>query len=166
MKIAIISDVHNNIKNLQKVLGYCAKAEISTIICCGDLASDETLEFLADNFSGQVYYAFGNMDNDQLRKYESAGEHKNVRMFKDFGEVELAGKKVAFVHFPQVAKMLAGTGNYDYVFYGHTHKPWTEKLGGCEVLNPGNVTGDLYPPTFAAWDTAHNKFELIMIHGL
>ena len=166
MKVAIISDVHNNVTNLKKVLGYCAKEEIINLICCGDLASDETLEFLADNFSGQVYYAFGNMDNDQLRKYESAGEYKNIKMFKDFGEAELAGKKVAFVHFPQVAKLLAGSGDYDYVFYGHTHKPWTEKIGNREILNPGNVAGDLYPPTFAVWDTANNKFELIRIHSL
>lgn len=166
MKIAIISDVHNNLKNLQKVLDYCAKSDIKIIICCGDLASDETVEFLADNFPGQVLYAFGNMDNDQLRQFESAGEYKNIKMFKDFGEAALGGKKVAFVHFPQIAKMLAGSGEYDYVFYGHTHKPWTEKIGSCEVLNPGNVTGDLYPPTFAVWDTGGDKFELIRIHEL
>ncbi|KKP82446.1 MAG: hypothetical protein UR83_C0052G0017 [Candidatus Moranbacteria bacterium GW2011_GWF2_35_54] len=71
MKIAIISDVHNNETNLKKVLDYCIKKKIKKIICCGDLASDETLDFMADNFNppggGEIYYTFGNMDNEQLR---------------------------------------------------------------------------------------------------
>ena len=41
MLVAIISDIHNNEVNLRKVLDYCKAQEIDTIICCGDLASQE-----------------------------------------------------------------------------------------------------------------------------
>jgi hypothetical protein len=166
MQIAIISDIHNNELSLKKVLDFCAKKKIEKIICCGDLASQETLDFLNDNFSGDIFYALGNMDNDQLQNYKTLQKYKNTKVYSDFGEIEINGKKIAFVHFPKKAKKLAETGKYDFVFFGHTHKPWEEMIGKCKLLNPGNVTGDLYPPTFAIWNTDNDKFELIRIHPL
>lgn len=166
MRIAIISDVHNNTTNLKKVLGYCAKNGLKTIICCGDLASLETLDFLNANFSGETYYTFGNMDDGQLQGFESAEHYQQTKIFKKFGEATIAGQKIAFVHYPNMAKELCQTGKYSFVFYGHTHKPWTEKIDDCILLNPGNVAGEIYPPTFAVWNTENNKFELIRVHEL
>lgn len=168
MQIAIISDIHNNELNLKKVLNFCAEKKIEKIICCGDLASQETLDFLCDNFSGEIFYTFGNMDVDHLNieAYKHVSKYRNVFVYESFGETEIDGKKIAFVHFPNKAKRLAETGKYDFVFFGHTHKPWEEMIGKCKMLNPGNVTGDLYPPTFAVWSTEDDKFELVRIHNL
>lgn len=180
MLIAIISDIHNNEVNLKKVLNYCKENKINTIICCGDLASEETLEYLNDNFSGAIHYTFGNMDNDQLHSFSPArggtsrsdreeGEiekYKNTFLYKDFGEIEIGDKKIAFVHFPEIARRLCETGKYNFVFYGHTHKPWEETIGNCKMLNPGNVAGEIYPPTFAVWDTENDSFKLIRVHSL
>ena len=182
MKIAIISDIHDNIPNLKKVLDYCAKNQIEKIICCGDLASIEILDLLNDNFSGEILYTFGNMDNDYLKdkfchpeldsgsgfriKSGMTCEYKNTEIFKDFGEAEIEKQKIAFVHFPEVAKTLCKSGKYNFVFHGHTHKPWQEKVNNCILLNPGNVGNQIYPPTFALWKTEENKFELIRINDL
>jgi putative phosphoesterase len=176
MLVAIISDIHNNETNLQKVLNFCKEKEIDTIICCGDLASEETLDFLNDNFSGTVHYAFGNMDNEQLRKLKFVDEYRNTILHKDFGETVLDSKKIAFVHFPEDAQELAKTGKYDFVFHGHTHKPWEEMIElpasakaparQCKVLNPGNVAGEIFLPTFAVWETDSDKFELVRVHDL
>jgi len=189
MKIAIISDVHDNIPNLKRVLDYCnekisASRRIEKIICCGDLASIETLEFLNDNFSGEIFFTFGNMDNDYLKGYHfekldsstcyrSLGMtciYKKTKIFKEEGEIEIDGKKIAFVHFPRIAKGLCRSGRYDMVFYGHTHKPWVASAEAtadqglkCEMLNPGTVAGQFYPATFAVWDTEDDKFELVRI---
>lgn len=165
-KIGIISDIHNNEVNLKKVLDFCAREEIKTIICCGDLASQETLDFLSDNFAGTIHYTFGNMDNDQLRDFEFAEKYKNTIIYKKFGATTIADKPVAFVHYPNVAHELCLTGKYQFVFYGHTHKPWEEMVGQCKMLNPGNVAGEFYPPTFAVWETSDDSFKLIRIHDL
>jgi uncharacterized protein len=183
MKIAIISDIHNNEANLEKVLDYCAKNEIEKIICCGDLASLETLDYLSDNFSGKIFYTFGNMDNDFLKnkfchpelvsgsrdselKSGMTCEYKNTKIFKNFGEAEIEGKKVAFIHFHREAKELCGSGKYDFVFYGHTHKPFEEMTNNCKMLNPGNVGNQIFPPTFAVWNTTDDLFQLIKINSL
>jgi len=195
-KIAIISDVHNNDVNLKKVLDYCVQNKIEKIICCGDLASMEMLDFLNDNFAGEIFFTFGNMDNDFLRdkfchpeldsgsknKLDSGSEagmtdiYKNTKIFKDFGEAEFPKVepsdegstfiKIAFVHFPEVAKKLCESGKYKFVFYGHTHRPFEEIINNCKILNPGNVAGDGFLPTFAIWNTIDDKFELIMVHDI
>lgn len=166
MQIAIISDVHNNEINLTKVLNYCIRQEIKTIICCGDLASREILEVLNDNFSGTLYYTFGNADYTELRELEDRKKYRNTFLFKEFGEATFVGKSVAFVHYPHKAKKLAESGKYNFVFYGHTHKPWEEIVGNCKMLNPGNVSGEIYLPTFAVWDTQKDHFRLLLVHNL
>lgn len=180
MKIAIISDAHNNLATLKKVLDYCERENIETIICCGDLASLETLDFLNDNFSGrEIYFAFGNMDDGHLKNAAIGDTYRKTRVFRNFGEALIGGnhaksesgsdhgpKKIAFVHYPEKARELCASGKYDFVFHGHTHKPWTEKTGNCILLNPGNVAGEIYPPTFAVWNIGNDKFELVRIHGL
>ncbi len=166
MRIVIISDIHNNITNLQKVLNYCRKENIEKIICCGDLASMETLDFLCNNFSEEIYYCFGNMDDGQMRNYDFETKYKNAWIFRDYGTACIDNKNIAFTHYPEAARELCQTGKYDFVFYGHTHKPWTEKINNCTTLNPGNVAGEVYPPTFAVWNTENDNFELIRIHEL
>lgn len=166
MFIAIISDIHNNTVNLKKVLDYCQNNNIAKIICCGDLASLETLDFLNDNFSGEIYYCFGNMDNDQLKNFAFTKKYKNTFLYKEVGEIKIKNKNIAFTHYLEEARKLALSEKYDFVFYGHTHKPWTEKIGNCILLNPGNVAGEIYPPTFAVWNVSNNDFRLIRIHEL
>ncbi len=171
MLVAIISDVHDNLPNLNKVLTYCQQNHIQEIICCGDLASQETLDYLANNFSGKVYFVFGNMDQGHYdeKKFifnKIPLNYKNVSIFPNQGEIEISSYKIAFTHFPDKAQQLCQTQKYDYVFYGHTHKPWEEKIKNCLILNPGNVANQIYPPTFAVWNTTKNEFQLIRINQL
>jgi len=175
MHIAITSDIHDNIPNLEKVLQYCRERKIDKMICCGDLATIETLEHLVENFSGEIFFALGNADQRHFPE-ESFKDHthKNTCIFENFGEEEFDGKAVAFVHFPEIAKELSETGKYDFVFHGHTHKPWIssiEHMGvqgkrTCTILNPGNVANQYYPPTFAIWNTGNDSFELIRLNSL
>lgn len=166
MLIAIISDIHNNEINLEKVLGYCRKEKIKKLICCGDLASRQTLDFMNYNFVGEIYYTFGNADYIDLVELERQKKYRHTFLFKNFGEAEIDGRKIAFIHFPDGAKKLAESERYEFVFYGHTHKPWEENIKKCKMLNPGNVAGEIYLPTFAVWDTKKDIFKLLRIHDL
>jgi len=144
------------------------------------LASKETLDFLNDSFSGDIHYTFGNMDDGQTQNSftwtSNVQMYKNTKIYKDFGEIVIDGDpvksqgdngaRVAFVHYPDIAQELCESGKYDFVFHGHTHKPWTEVIGNCTLLNPGNVANEIYPPTFAVWETKTNHFDLIRINEL
>ena len=168
MKVVIISDVHDNLANLQKVLDYCEKSKIEKMICCGDTASEETIDFLQKNFPGKIWLTPGNMDvgywdyDELVKKYKNT----NLKIFPEEGEAEIDGHRIAFVHFPDKARELARTGKYQFVFYGHTHKPWEENINNCRVLNPGNVANLYSPATFAVWRTEDDKVELLRVENL
>ncbi len=160
MKIAIISDTHDNLENLKKALGKIKKERVNIILHCGDVASKETLNFLFQNFKGRVYLVLGNMDKDYGLDKENLEGFSQLEFSSDIKEIEIENKKIAFCHRPEIAQNLAKSQKYDYVFYGHTHKPWMENIGQTKLINPGNVAGLFYRPSFAICDLKTGKIEL------
>ncbi|MFH1187513.1 MAG: YfcE family phosphodiesterase [bacterium] len=161
--ISIISDIHDNLANLAKFLKYAKENKISEIFCLGDLTSDTSVKELADGFDGNIYLVSGNadfFDEDYVKTFS------HIKYFGRVGNVEAGGKKIAFTHFPREGKELAESKKYDYVFYGHTHKPWQEKIGGTVLLNPGTVSGMLSKASFAVWDEEKDVFQLILLDEL
>ncbi|MDD4333289.1 MAG: YfcE family phosphodiesterase [Patescibacteria group bacterium] len=166
MKIAIISDTHDNVPNLEKALLWMKENKIKKIIHCGDLCAPSILSnVLVPGFAGDIHMVFGNVEDRDILP-QIAKDFKNVKHYGDLGEIELDNKKIAFLHFPDKAKVLAKSGKYDYVFYGHTHKPWLETIGHCQLLNPGTLAGLFYKATFAVWDTESGKLELKLLETL
>lgn len=157
MKIAIISDTHDNLHNLKRFLDFARKESIEAIIHCGDTAHMETLEEILKNFSGQVFLSFGNMDFRE--EFEILKDNQRVKIFDYFGSIEINGLRIGFCHFPELAK--ENYEKYDFVFYGHTHKPWIEKIGDCFAANPGNLAGLYYAPSFAILDAEIKNLSLI-----
>lgn len=160
MKIAIISDTHDNIPNLEKFLNWVEENKIEAIVHCGDVCAPSILkQVLAPKFKGPIYLIHGNVsDRELLRKV--ASEFSNVEFFEDFGEIEIDNKKIAFIHYPEEAKKLAATQKYDLIFYGHTHQPWEEKIGQARLVNPGTLAGMFSRATFAVYDTSNDKLDL------
>ncbi len=160
MKIAIISDIHDNLTNLEKFLDWAKNNQIEEIFSCGDLCAPATLvRVLAPGFNGKIRIIFGNICDRDLEE-EKAGELKNIIHYGDLAEFKIENKKVALVHSPEIAKKLAASGKYDIVFYGHTHQPWIEQVGSTVLANPGTLAGMFYEATFAVWETENNKLEL------
>ncbi len=166
MKIAIISDTHDNIPNLEKSLEWMNKNKIEQIIHCGDLCAPGTLKnILAPKFQGKINMVFGNVEDRELTQ-KLAKDFKNVKHYGDQGEMEIDDKQVVFIHYPEQAKKLAESGKYNYVFYGHTHKPWEEMVGKTKLLNPGTLAGMFYKATFAVWDTESGEVELKLLEKM
>lgn len=166
MKIAIISDTHDNIPNLKKTLSWLKKEGIKEIIHCGDLCAPSFLtKILVPNFKGQIHLIYGNVGDRELLQ-EKTKELSSVRLYGDQGEIELTSKKIAFVHRPEEAKRLALQGKYEIIFYGHTHKPWEEKINQTKLVNPGNLANMFYKATFAVYDLETDKLELKILENL
>lgn len=153
MKIAIISDTHDNLANFLKVINWLNKEKIQLVLHCGDVCRKETLEMALKNFEGEIKLVSGNADLD-------------LENLPEIGEIEIGGKKIAFTHYPETAEKLAETGKYDLVFYGHYHWPWEKKVGNCRLINPGNVAGLFYKATFAIYNTENDKLELKILEKI
>ena len=167
MKIAIISDTHDNLPNFKKAISWIKKEGIEIVIHCGDVCAPATLREVLKDFSGKMFLVFGNVDSDHSWTTKLAYESfLQLKVFREWGEIEIEGKKIAFCHFPELAKSLAFTQDYDLVFYGHTHKPWEEKIRKCRLVNPGNLSGFPFKPTFAIYDTKTDNLELKILEKL
>lgn len=166
MKIAIVSDTHDNLPNFEKAVDYIGKNGIENIIHCGDVCNPETLKTVLKNFKGTTFIVIGNMDSDRFEDKTIFEKLPQIKIWDRIGEIELDKKKIAFTHLPERAKELAHSEKYDLVFYGHTHKPWEEKIGRTRVINPGNLSGTFYKATFAIYDTETEKLELKILEKL
>jgi len=182
MKIAIISDTHDNLTNLDIFLDWGKNNPVDAIIHCGDVTARETLNYLATKFTKNIFLSFGNIDLDRDGLLEEEDNFKNLRILnegefltvsdriavsenlesiKEFGET-----RIAFLHYPIEAKKLAQSGLYDWVFYGHTHKPWLEKVNQTNFANAGNLANVFYPPSFAVLDTETDELKLQLLNNL
>ncbi len=153
MKFAIVSDTHDNMANFNKIIDFLNTKKITTLLHCGDICNQETIDQATKSFKGQILWVKGNGDY-------------HLHDIEDMIEVDLGGKKVAFIHYPELAKKLAQSGKYDLVFYGHTHKPWEERIDNCRLINPGEVAGQRFKPTFAIYDTKIDELELKILEKL
>ncbi|MCX6794911.1 MAG: metallophosphoesterase family protein [Candidatus Falkowbacteria bacterium] len=167
MLIAIISDIHDNIANLKKCLDWCRRNEVEKIIQLGDITTLETINYLAENFPGEIFMVSGNLEiyrADELAEYK----YKNIRYSGEIDLREIGGLNIGFCHEPKNIKSvqkLASTAP-DFIFYGHTHKPWLEHNGETIIANPGNVSGTFHQATFAVLDTTAKKLDLKIIADL
>ncbi len=160
MKIAILSDIHDNQTRLGEALTICAKEKIETCICCGDVGILATAQMIFDSFRN-VYFALGNADFNLRGKTGLFSE--NVIYNEDFLEIKIDGLKIAAVHHDYKARSLAEAKRYDVVFYGHTHTPWKKKIKKTTILNPGEISGQFGRASFAIFDTKTQKAILKII---
>lgn len=165
MLIAVISDIHDNIANLDLALKTINMREAKVVLCLGDMTNSDTLAHLAANFSGQIHIIKGNCD---LWHDEEADLYPNIHYLGRCGTVELDGTGYGLCHEPRFIKGLKENNeekenHLSVVFYGHTHKPWESVDYGVRTINPGNIAGVIYPSTFAVYDTDKGKAELIML---
>jgi putative phosphoesterase len=158
MKIAILSDIHDNIWRLETLL---AGLEADVLIFCGDFCAPFTLAQIGQGFAGPVHAIFGNNDGDQFLLARVASKSPQVTLHGEFCELELDGRRVAVTHYPRIGKALARGGAYDLVCHGHSHKRIIKRVGKTLRVNPGEVMGRFGLSTYALYDTVTGQASIV-----
>ena len=163
MKVVIISDIHDNNVNLNRCLNWCLDNNVKELICCGDVTNINTIDIMAKGFHGTIHLVSGNIclfKEGDLEKYD------NLIYYGSIGRFKLDRYSVGLCHEPFLIKEVNKLGKCDYIFYGHTHKPWIEEKDKVKMINPGTLGGMFQKGTFACWDTTKNKIELKILDKL
>jgi hypothetical protein len=162
MKIAVISDSHDNIWKLEKALPHLRAAD--AVIHCGDICSPFMVRVLGDGVGGKpVHIVWGNNDGDVLLISRTAARFPGIQLHGIVAELDLDGVPVAVNHYPVLGRALAATGKYRLVCYGHDHEAHDERVGDCLLLNPGELMGMNGPSRLAVVDTRSWTVERIVV---
>lgn len=158
MKVAIFSDLHDNIPNLNLFLDWVKKNQVNSLIFCGDLANVQTLKYLAESFIDKIYIVGGNADSFYL---SDTKKFKNLIYSEDKLEFKIDNQKIIIAHKPNdLRRYLLENNGFNFAFYGHTHKPWFKQEGSVIVANPGTLKEVFGKSSFAILDCETGKLEL------
>lgn len=135
MRIGVISDTHAHIENTQAAVRLLEALEVEAVLHAGDICSPQIPKLLT---KWPTHFVFGNCDDD-TDGMRAGIEQAGLTCHGRFGDIELAGRRIALLHSDDARRFLQVTtsGDYDLVCYGHTHRAEQHYQGRTLVLNPG-----------------------------
>ena len=140
MRIGVVSDTHNNLKNVRRIVELFNDAAVERVIHTGDISQAKTLDVLA-GLDAPLTGVFGNNDEER----ESLGTAiKNHGM--EFIDPPLLlnwhSRSILVVHDPLELEGVH-TDEQDLVLHGHTHRQRIEERSGQLIFNPGECAGHM-----------------------
>ena len=165
MRVAIFSDSHDQVKHLEAALAAANQAGATMLLHCGDLCAPFVLDRLGRAFSGPIHVVFGNNDGDGRLLQTIASKYPQITLHGIYAEIQASGRLLAMIHYPEPARRIAQSGQFDLVVYGHNHLKHAEEVtkdtGSLGILaNPGELLGLQGAPTWGLYDTDDNSFVL------
>ncbi len=155
MRVALLSDSHDNMTQLHKAVEWCNTNRVEHVLHGGDLVAPFVNRALK-NLHMPYTIVFGNNDGE---RHGLAVMFKG-KIFEPPHELELDGKRVVMLHEPDPLDSL-DKSKYDLILYGHTHEVDIQRETPL-IVNPGELGGWLTgKSTLALWDTQSNNIEII-----
>ena len=135
MRIGVVSDTHDRQEAVAEAVRLLMEQHVELILHCGDIESPDTIRAFKPV---PTHFVFGNWDKDKLRLAAAIKDIGGTH-YDSFGALELAGKRIAWVHSHErhQLRQLENADFFDYVFYGHTHVREQHRTGKTVVANPG-----------------------------
>jgi putative phosphoesterase len=162
MRIAILSDSHDNVWKLEKAMNHLAMVDV--ILHCGNLISPFMLNKFIEGIKNKpIHLIWGNNDGDKRMLSEIALNSTNITIHGDFADFVIDKYKIAIVHYPNIAHALAETNKYDLVCYGHDHIAYESVLGKTLLINPGELMGMNTTSSIAILNTVSKDVDFIEI---
>lgn len=158
-KVAIMSDSHDQINNLEKALIQIRESRAEMLLHCGDLCAPFVVKRLAEAFSGAIHIVFGNNDGDGRLLQTVAAQYAHVQLHGIYVELTFANRQIAMIHYPEPARRIAQSGQFDLVCYGHNHLQNFEQIGAGFLINPGEVMGGYGAASWGLYDCASHQFK-------
>tara|TARA_B100001175_G_C19500222_1_gene637671 strand:- start:1078 stop:1569 length:492 start_codon:yes stop_codon:yes gene_type:complete len=142
MLLGVVSDTHNNIKNIKKIICLFNEEQVDLVIHTGDISKASTLEIFS-NLISPLAGVFGN--NDRIEEgLEIVCEQYNFNFQEPPLSLTLENKKVAVFHEPELIEdYIKDHKDTDIILHGHTHRYKEEKVDNIIYFNPGESAGSM-----------------------
>lgn len=139
MKIGIVSDTHNNLKNVRQIISLFNEAEVERVIHTGDISQAKVMEAFSA-LDAPLYGVYGNNDQGELAELQQAASDLGFHFIQPPLTLEWAGRRLIVVHDPLELDPI-DTAAYDIILHGHTHRQRIEFEAEQLIFNPGECAG-------------------------
>lgn len=164
MKIALLSDVHDHELRLLSALERARELGCTHLFFMGDIATLSTFRMLCEEWTHGIDAVFGNNEYDWDAFHRMANRYAHVTLHGTVATLTTADNRRCYLtHLPWKALQAAESGEYDAVFYGHTHSADISQMGSCLLVNPGEIQGRQAPPGIGVYDTAAHQVTLYTV---
>jgi len=140
VRIGVVSDTHNHLRNVRRIVELFNAAAVDRVIHTGDITQAKTLEVLA-GLEAPLFGVFGNNDLER-EALEAAAARFAIQLAEPPLSIAWAERRLLVVHDPHFLDAEAES-THDVVLHGHTHRPVHERRNGALVFNPGECAGML-----------------------
>jgi uncharacterized protein len=163
MKIAAISDTHDNLPQIEKAIKHLNQTKIDLVLHAGDYIAPFVIPKFK-NLNCKLIGVFGNNDGDHELLRKRFSETNNCTIIGRFAEVNVENYRIALLHGDetQLLNVLVDCGFFNAVIHGHTHGLGVTQKGKTLDINPGELCGYVTgKSSFAILDTVTNKAEIV-----
>ena len=142
MIVGVVSDTHNNIKNIENIIKIFNKEKVDLVIHTGDISKAQTLR-LFSRLNCPMLGVFGN--NDRFEEgLEEVCHECNFNFQEPPLSLTLEEKKIAVFHEPElIDRYIKENIDVQLIMHGHTHRYREETLDNIVFFNPGESAGSL-----------------------
>jgi len=141
MRIGVLSDTHNNMRNVTRIVELFNGAGVERVIHTGDITQAKVLDALA-RLDCPVQGVFGNNDQERASLGSRAAAH-GMTLVDPPLEIEWLGHRIIVVHDPRLLDTTL-SDEHTVALHGHTHLHHESTRGGTLVFNPGECAGVMH----------------------
>lgn len=141
MRIGVISDTHNHLPNVARIVELLNAAGVERVVHTGDITQAATLEVLA-RLDAPLLGVYGNNDVGERPALAAAALRLGIALAEPPFEVTLAERRIVVVHDPRMLED-AFVRDHQVALHGHTHRHVLERSEDRLVFNPGECAGHL-----------------------
>ena len=142
MLLGVVSDTHNRVDNIEKIIDIFNSNQVDCVVHTGDITQAKSLQRFS-RLNCSLIAVYGNNDLKEIGLKETSLENgfdlnlpPLIRNLED--------KKVAIFHEPYgIEEIIENDPNIDLILHGHTHKYRNEEISGVKIFNPGESAGML-----------------------
>ena len=140
MKIGVVSDTHNNLRNIETIINLFNEERVPVVIHTGDISNANTLERFSD-LNSKLIGVYGNNDRNESGLKEVA-QKNNFQFQEPPRRLSLLDREIVIFHEPdKIDQFLSENQLIDVVLYGHTHRYENYVKNGVLFFNPGESAG-------------------------
>ena len=139
MRIGVVGDTHNQMTNVDRIVGLFREARVERVVHTGDITQPTVLERFS-TLAVPLLGVFGNNDLAERERLRSQAEHFGMDIADPPRTFDWAGRRILVVHDPESTPDSLPS-DLDLVLHGHTHRHRHEQRGETLIFNPGECAG-------------------------